>query len=555
MLLNIHVKNFALIEEAELDLGPGLNVLTGETGAGKSILIDAVSAALGGRLRGDVIGSYGESAYVELVFSIDDEAHRKALAELDVETEYDCILISRRIYEGRSIHKINDETVTAAKVRAVTELLLDIHGQHEHQSLMRPAYQLSVVDSYGSCGELLEETRRAYHEWTGAVRRAGSFNMNEAERLREKDLISYEIQEIEASLPAEGEIEELDETLRRFKNSERLAGDVGAALRFLDDGRDSASEQAAGAVRYLRSAAATDAALSSVLESMETVESILGDCSRELRDYASSLDYDPEELRRMERRLDEIHHLESKYGRGREGIMEALASRQTRLAELERYDEERLKAGAEAAEKENELRLVSERLSSARRRAAAPLCEAVGAALEGLNFLEVRFEIDIRDTGDYSENGRDEACFMISVNPGEPLRPMNQVASGGELSRIMLGVKTVLSDRDEIPSLIFDEIDTGISGRTASRVAVMLRRISSHHQVICITHLPQIAAAADVHFCIEKNAGEGHTRTLIKKLGPEQEIEEIARLVGGDHISEAAIINARELKKTAREGV
>ncbi|MBQ7246614.1 MAG: DNA repair protein RecN [Lachnospiraceae bacterium] len=555
MLLNVHVKNFALIDEAEMDLGRGLNVITGETGAGKSILIDAVSAALGGRLRGDVIGGYGESAYIELVFSVDDERKKAALSDLGVETEYDCILISRRIFEGRSIHKINDETATAAKVRAVTGLLMDIHGQHEHQSLLRRDYQLDIVDRYGSCEQYLADVGSRYAAWQKARQALARFDMNEEARLRELDFVSFEIREIEEASLTPDEEEELEDSLRRFKNSERLASDVGSALQYLDEGRDNAAEQVSAAVRYLRGAAGTDQALSGLLESMETVESILGDGIRELRDYSASLEYDPGELRRIELRLDEIHHLESKYGRGYDEIMAALERRRARVEELRDYDAAREAAGAELARCQSELDEASGRLTGARRAAAAPLKAAISEALSELGFLAVDFDIVFTQTPSYTESGRDQAAFMISVNPGEPLRPLDEVASGGELSRIMLGVKAVLSDKDEIPSLIFDEIDAGISGRTASKVAVKLRQIAAHHQVICITHLPQIAAAADVHFCIEKNAYGGHTRTDISRLDTEGEIAEVARLLGGEHPSEAARAAAMELKKTAKEDV
>ncbi len=555
MLLNVHVKNFALIDEAEMDLGPGLNVLTGETGAGKSILIDAVSAALGGRLRGDVIGPYGESAYVELVFSVEDGAKRRAIEDMGISTEYDCILVSRRIGRDRSVHRINDETVTAARVREVTELLLDLHGQHEHQSLLRPSYQLDILDRFAEDNGLREAVRDTCRAFREAEAQLGRYGLDEAARIREADLIRYEIAEIEGASLRTGEIEELDDALRRYKNSEALAGDISKALELLDDGREAASDKVSTAVRYLRSAAQTDPSLAGMLESAETMESLLSDSVRELRDYALSLDYDPEELRAAERRLDEIHHLESKYGRGYEGIMDALAQRRSRITELENYEAAAGAAREKSAAAAKAFESACSALSAARRSAAGPLAGRIRDALDRLGFMEVHFDISIEDSGERGENGADRVCFLVSLNPGMQPGPLASVASGGELSRIMLGVKSVLADRDDIPTLIFDEIDAGISGRTARLVAGRLAAIARYHQVICITHLPQIAAGADAHFLIEKSAEGGLARTRFARLDAQGEIAELARLLGGSSVSQAAIENARELKKTAREEI
>jgi len=551
MLLNLHVKNFALIDEADLDLGSGLNILTGETGAGKSILIDSVGAALGGRVRGDVIGKYGDSAYVELVFSVDDDEKRKALQELEISTEYDCILVSRKIMEGRSIHKINDETVTSAKVKKVTELLLDIHGQHEHQSLLHKQKHLEILDQYTDRdgAELREQVAEAYDLYSACRKKLDAFDQNPEVRARETDFLRYEISEIERAAVSEGEEEELTETFRRFRNSERLAGNIGEVLDAMGD--RGASGNISRATRYLRDAASLDAGLADTLAQLETVEDLALEAERSLRDYFNELSFEPEEYRRVENRLDEIHHIEQKYGKGYDAVARALEERREKLQFYEDYENQLMKAEEELNQAEMQLAEASQALGRLRRAASEGLCEAIRAALSDLNFLNVEFEINFTILDHYTRLGQDSVEFLISMNPGEPLRPLGQVASGGELSRIMLGIKAVLAETDEIPTLIFDEIDSGISGRTAQKVSEKLEQISRFRQVICITHLPQIAAMADRHFCIEKCVREDRTCTAVSLLNEEDSVRELARLLGGVEITEAVSRNAAELRRQA----
>ena len=554
MLLSIHVKNFALIDEAEIELSRGLNILTGETGAGKSILIDAVTAALGGRVKSDVIGHGGESAYVELSFLIDDADKRAAIEAMGISCEYDCILVSRRIYEGRSVHKINDETVTAARARAVTELLIDIHGQSDHQSLIKETIQLEILDHYAGDAAAADAVKSAYNGYIKAQEIYSSFNMNEEERRREIDFLEYEIREIESAALKEGEEEELSETLKRYRNASKLSEDLSRIIDHLSDGRDNATDHLSAAVRYARSAAGLDGKLDDLARTIEEAEGILSDAVRDFREYADGLDYDPQEFARIENRLDEIHHIQSKYGGSFELVMDSLDKRRIKAERLVNYERERSEAALALEEAKSSLDKASELLSNIRKTAAAPLADDIAKALYELNFLDVRFEIAF-GRADYGPGGWDTVSYLISTNPGEPLLPMAQVASGGELSRIMLGIKTVLSDKDEIPSLIFDEIDTGISGRTAALVGRKLCEIARLHQVICITHLPQIAAGADAHFLIEKGVCEGRTLTEITKLDADGEIAELARLLGADTASQAAYENARELKIKVKQSI
>lgn len=554
MLLNLHVKNFALIDEAELDFGRGLNVLTGETGAGKSILIDAVNAALGGRVRGDVIRTGADFAYVELVFSIEDEAKRKTLEEMDVSTEYDCILISRKIAENRSVHKINDETVTSARVRQVTELLLDIHGQHEHQSLLKKQKHLEILDQFASqeAAQAKAKVEKSYRQWQALKKYLNEFQLDPEARKREMDFLSFEIEEIENAALREGESEELEADFRRFRNSRRLAEAVRDTGRELGiEGLDGAAEKVSRALRELHPAVALDSVLEGIYSQLSDVEELLGNACRELSSYADELFFDPEEFRRIENRLDVIHRLEEKYGGSYEAIRASFDQKKSKLDELKDFEARKLRAEEEEIHAREELTKVSKELSEIRRRAAAPLAESIRSALVDLNFLNVEFQIGFEPLEEFTKNGQDSVEFLISTNPGEPVRPLGQVASGGELSRIMLAIKALLSDKDEIPTLIFDEIDTGISGRTAQKVSEKLNMIGRNRQVICITHLPQIAAMADRHFCIEKGIAGRQTQTFVRVLNEAESVDELARLLGGAEITDTVRKSAHEMKDLA----
>ncbi len=551
MLVNLHVKNFAIINEADVDFGEGLNILTGETGAGKSILIDSVNAALGSRTRGDVIGNAGDSAAVELLFSIENDMQREALRELDIDIDTDSVVISRKLTDTKSIHRINGETVTAAKIRAAAEVLIDIHGQHEHQSLTKRGRQLMILDRYAgvesqreAVGELVRQLHRKREE-------ASQYTQNAAERARELDFLRFELDELRSADIKKGEKEDLTEIFRRYKNSAKLTELVARIMTELCDDRDSASEKLGRAVKAAHDAAAFDESLKDISESLETAEDLISSLYRDTADYFSSLQYDPDDYRLTADRLDEIHRMEQKYGGTYEALQDAIGKRVDRINILENYDELANKANEELSVLSEKIDAEAGKLSAMRRSAAPALSRAITEALKDLNFLDVRFDIRLEQLDEPSLTGMDEAEMVISVNPGEEMKPLSEVASGGELSRIMLGIKTVLADRSEIPTLIFDEIDTGISGRTAQMVSNKLAEISSESQVICITHLPQIAAMADVHFAIEKSAGDGRTVTRVTRLGNDEAVAELARLLGGESLTELVYDNAREMKALA----
>ncbi len=547
MLLELHVRNLALIEQADVEFGEGLNILTGETGAGKSIIIGSVNLALGQKAPKDIIRSGAEYAYVELVFSVDEEREER-LRELDVEPDEDgMLIITRRIMPARSISRINDKTVTAAKLRQVTALLLDIHGQHEHQSLLHAAKHLEILDAYAQkqTGPLKEEIRPVYQKYRSLQEELAKTGTDGESRKREADLLQYEIQEIEDAGLKDGEEESLTEQYRKYANGRRIIENLSAAYEAVD------SDQVGMALHEVGEAASYDPQICQIQDQLYDAESILNDVRHAISAYLDDADFDEAELYRIGERLDLIHHLQSKYGNTIEKIRKVLEEKRVRLARLEHFDEYREKIERDYEKTKVRLEALCGQLSEVRREAAKTLTKRIKKGLEDLNFLDVDFSMEFRRLDQYTASGYDEAEFLISTNPGEPVRPLGTVASGGELSRIMLAVKTVLADTDEIPTLIFDEIDAGISGRTAQKVSEKLAIIAGSHQVICITHLPQIAAMADCHFEIAKTVENGKTITRIHSLREAEMVEELARLLGGAKITDAVRENAAEMKRMA----
>lgn len=548
MLLELHVKNLALIERADVEFGEGLNILTGETGAGKSIIIGSVSMALGGKASRDSIRHGADYAYIELVFSVKGEDRLRALRELDTEpTEDGLVIISRKITPSRSISRINDETVTAARLRQITGLLLDIHGQHEHQSLLYKSKHLEILDAYvkAQTQPAKKKMEEEYKNYCILKKRLSSFEMDHDARLREADFLRFEIQEIEESNIKEGEEEELTARYRRFSHARRIAENLNEAYDSLQ------ADAVTRALRSVEQVTEYDEALQSIRDQLYDAEAILSDAGREISAYISSMEFDEESWRQTEERLDQIHSLQNKYGASVLAIQASLEEKRKRLEELENYDAFREQTEKKLKISTDHLCRLCTDLSEIRKKASVELVKRIRSGLLDLNFLDVEFDMEFETLDHFTPDGWDEVQFLISTNPGQPMRPLKDVASGGELSRIMLAIKTVLADSDEIPTLIFDEIDTGISGRTAQKVSEKLSYIAGSHQVICITHLPQIAAMADIHFEILKSASEGSTATTIERLGREKSIRELARLLGGAQITEAVLKNAHEMKDLA----
>jgi len=548
MLLELHVKNLALIEKADVEFGEGLNILTGETGAGKSIIIGSVTMALGGKAPKGSIRPGADYAYIELVFSVTGEEKRKALRELDVEpTEDGLVIISRKLTSARSISRINDETVTMARLSQITGLLLDIHGQHEHQSLLYKSKHLEILDAYVKAAtqpvkQTIADRYRIYRSLEEKLR---GFDLDAESRIREADFLRFEIEEIETSALKEGEEEELTSVYRRYSHSRRIAECLGAAYEAVE------GDWLARALKEVEQASEYDESLGGVRDQLYDADSILRDAGREMSSYLDSMEMDEETFRKTEERLDLIHNLQAKYGPTVEAIFQKLEQKKKRLGELEDYDAHKKRMEQELEECRNGLEKLCTQLTGIRKKASRTLVKKIRQGLVDLNFLDVEFDMEFEKLDHFTPSGWDGAQFLISTNPGQPMRPLKDVASGGELSRIMLAIKTVLADSDDIPTLIFDEIDTGISGRTAQKVSEKLMLIARSHQIICITHLPQIAAMADSHFEIAKSASQGRTITTIRLLDRQASVEELARLLGGARITEAVLKNAGEMKELA----
>ena len=551
MLVGLHVKNLALIEQADVEFGNGLNILTGETGAGKSIIIGSVALALGAKASKDMIRRGEEYAYIELIFSVDDEKKREELKKMDVYPDEDGLLIiSKKITQTRSISRINDETVTTARLKAVTGKLLDIHGQHEHQSLLHKQKHLEILDEYswretGSLKRNVAESYRRYLELKGKL---DGFSLDEESRKRELDFVRFEIDEIEDSALKPGEEEELAAKFRKFSHSQKIMESLQGAYQAVD------GDAIGRAYREMESVASYDERLSGIAAGLSDAESILSDICRSISDYMDEMEFSGEDFKKTEERLDLVRGIMAKYGNSEEAVLKSLEEKKKRLEELENYEELAFATKAGFEEQKRVLGLLCGRLSKEREKAAKILENRITEELEDLNFLHVEFRVDVHRTDHFTAAGSDEVEFLISTNPGSiPPRPLGEVASGGELSRIMLAIKTVLADTDDIPTLIFDEIDTGISGRTAQKVSERLSYIGKKHQVLCITHLPQIAAMADTHFEIKKSVENGVTATKIRKLTEKDEVDELARLLGGAEITEKVRENAEEMKRLAEE--
>ena len=551
MLESLHIKNFALIEEADVEFGPGLNVFSGETGAGKSILIDAISAALGGRAGAEMIRSGENEAYIELVFSVDREDICRKLKELGTEPDEGLLIIKRRIQPGRSLYRINDESVSAAALRSVTELLLDIHGQHEHQSLLNPATALEILDEYAGTEALAARGAllQAYHHHREAKKAWEALSLSEEERIRRMDYLDYEIREIREAAIRPGERRELKEKHKELSAFETIESSLSRALQFISQGQENASDSLMRAYGELNKVSSLSPGLEEILHEIREAEDILSGAEQEIRTYLEDNTYDPRILREMEERLDLINRLELKYGDLCDESNEALSQRLDERSKLEDYGILREKAQKALEEAYSALQNHGNRLSELRRDAAAHFDREIEKELRLLNFLSVAFETRLTKEEEIGTNGWERVRFMVSLNPGEALQPLNKVASGGELSRIMLAIKTLLAHRDKIPSVIFDEIDSGISGKTAQMVGEQLKKIASSRQVLLITHLPQIAAGADRHYEISKSVVQGRTQTFIKLLNEKEAVEEIARLMGGDQISESVRHAASELRR------
>ena len=559
MLYSLHVKNLALIKEQEIEFSKGLNILTGETGAGKSVVIGSVNLALGAKADPSLIRTGEEYALVELVFGVENDLQRKMLSDLDIPVEEDgTLVIQRKIMQGRSTSKVSGETVTAKQLKDISNILINIHGQNDHQELLHKKKHIEILDNYcqDDLSGLFELLSDEYAKMKELEKKLSETDIDENTRLRETELLEYEVKEISNAEPVIGEDEQLETAYRKMVNGRKISEAANIALNLTGSGEmeESASDAVGRAVRELTSVVSYDSELEGLLSQLSDVENLLTDFNHALSGYIDGLEFDDEEFRTTEDRLNVINHLKDKYGGSIEQVLKSLEEKEERLKAISDLDAHRAGLKKDYDESFEKVKELCEKISDVRKNGAKSLQEKLKNALIDLNFLDVKFEIDIDSSEDkITSKGYDEAQFMISTNPGEALRPLDQIASGGELSRIMLALKTVVADRDDISTLIFDEIDAGISGRTAWKVSQKLGELSANHQIICITHLPQIAAMADTHYMIEKGLDGGRTVTSIYALSEKLSEKELGRLLGGDELTEATLLNAREMKQMALE--
>jgi len=554
MLVNLSVKNIALIDDIEVEFSRGLNILTGETGAGKSIILGAVNLALGKKMSSDMIGKFGDYALVELVFTVESKKLQTELLGRDIICEDDQLILSRKVMAGKSICKINSETCTTSQMREVASLLLDIHGQHEHQKLLSGEQQLEILDEFAGnqVARLKSEIAREYEQLVKLKEESSHYHIDEEARNRELSFLEFEINEITMAKLESEEDFLLEKTYRRLSNSKRIVeGLQGAYSLTGGEGSQTASDLISGAIKEVSGVQSYDEGLDNIYKMLLDIETMLGDYNHEVAAYLQDLTFSDEEFHDVEERLNLINRLKNKYGQSIADILGYQQKQMEKVEKLNNFAELKVKAQAKIKEQEDILETLCSELSIIRQNSAVDFKERLTTTLADLNFNTVDFEIVFKQMDRYTVKGQDQIEFLISTNLGEELKSLAKVLSGGELSRIMLGIKTLIADKDDASTQIFDEIDAGISGRTAQKVAEKMDVIAKQRQVICITHLPQIAAMADAHYEIQKNIDDNKTTTQIFKLDNKGIIEELGRMLGGAQVTDSVRENAREMRALA----
>lgn len=547
MLRELHIENIAVIERADIEPGAGLNVLTGETGAGKSIVIDSLEAVLGARASRELVRTGAARASVTAAFTTDNAEDWLEENGLDAE---DGVIIRRRVsQDGKSSAQVNGVPVAAAELRALGSGLLDIHGQNDGRQLMDETRHRDYLDGFAGMAEQLSRHRELYSAYRETAAQLRRLDEAESERERRERDLRQTAEELGAANIRPGEEESLSSRRELLRNAEKLREALDAAYEALYGGEDSAAEQAGEASAWTERAAALAPELDEALAEIEQARSNIEDAAERLRDFREGLDFSPGEYDALETRLSQLRRLEKKYGRDEAGLAELLESAQRGLEELDSSAERRAQLEAELAKRKKAAYNSAKELSKLRKAAGEELRERIELGLRELSMPSVRFEAEIvpmQGEPGFDESGMDEVRFLMSANAGETPGRISKIASGGELARIMLVMKDVLSERDGVPAMVFDEIDEGVSGIAAQRVAEKLARLARKKQVICVTHLPQIAAMADTHFLIEKTERDGRTYTKVTPLEREGRIRELARLHGGDNVTETTLASAAE---------
>ena len=547
MLELLHIENIAIIEAADIEFAPGFNALTGETGAGKSIVIDSLSAVLGQRTSRELIRTGAEKAFVSAAFS---GMAPELTEELGIQPEADgTLLLQREIQtDGKNVCRVNGRPVTVGQLRALGARLLNIHGQHDGQQLLDEEQHIVYLDSFGRVESLAITYAEKYKNFTDIRRQIGVLQMDEAEKARRVDTLQYQIEELHRAKLTPGEEEELTARRGMLRNAEKFL-DAVAGADYALNGDDSGggalsalrqAQDALGGVRHL------DDAFGQLYERLGEAYSEVYDIAATVEDKRGELDVSPGELDRVESRMDLLYRLKKKYGATVEDMLDYQARCEAELAQIEDAGDTLARLEQALSKAEKEARQAAQALSDARKAAADRLTAQILTELQQLDMGKIRFAVDFAEKP-LDSDGMDAVRFLMSANVGEELRPIHKIASGGELARIMLAMKNVLSEQDHVGTMVFDEVDTGVSGRAAQKVAEKMARISRRKQVLCVTHLPQLAAMADTHFSVEKGERDGRTYTEVRRLDREQRRRELARLTGGSHVSQTMLDGAEEL--------
>jgi len=558
MIDHLRIENVALIDEVEVTFAPGLNVLTGETGAGKSILVDSINFLLGGKATRELVRAGANYALVEGILECTDPVVCAGLFEFGVEPIDGQIVLSRIMQTdtGKSVCKINNRAVTVGMLRDVSSLLVDVHGQHEHQSLLDSTKQMRLLDQF--CGIELENLKttlaehlKSYRETDRALKKIAGVGNQRQEQI---DIWRYQLTEIEKAALKVGEEETLSEKRNRLSSLDRLSKNVTGALGLLYRSNNiqlCAVDQVSRVSAMVAEISRIDPSREQLLANVVEASQLLSDITTELRDYSDELDADPNELEKIETRLDLIYRTKKKYGGDVDYVLKKQEELRQNLDNLENSDLEIARLKQARRKISAEITTVCDQMNAMRTEFAAKVAAGISDVIKDLGMKNARFFIDIQRKTAFGPDGNDLVEFMISPNPGEPEKPLKRIASGGEMSRIMLAIKTVMADADHMDTVIFDEVDTGVSGRTAQQVAEKLMGISRRRQILCITHLPQIAAMADTHFLIEKSVIGERTVTRVFPLENDAMTSELARLIGGAQITQATMTAAREMKTQA----
>ena len=553
MLELLHIENIAIIQEAEIAFRPGFNALTGETGAGKSIVIDAMSAVLGQRTSRDLIRTGADKAFVSALFSHVEPA---VCEELGAAPDEDGNLMLQREIgaDGKNVCRVGGRPVTVSQLRALGSRLVNIHGQHDGQQLLDEEQHLAYLDSFGKVEALVDAYTDKYNCLTDIRRKMNALQMDEAEKARRMDTLQYQINELERAKLKNGEEEELQGRRNLLRNAEKFISAVSGADYCLNGGDDSdgvlsllkRAQEALGGVRHL------DEGFNALYERLESAYSEVYDIADAVAEQRESFDFSPNELDEVEGRLDQLYRLKKKYGATVEDMLAYLEKCRKELDDIAYAGDALARLEKECAKAEKAARKAAEELSAARKAAGETLSQAILTELQQLDMGKIRFQVDFAEKP-LDATGMDQVRFLMSANLGEELKPINKIASGGELARIMLAMKNVLSEQDHVGTMVFDEVDTGVSGRAAQKVAEKMARISRHKQVLCVTHLPQLAAMADTHFSVEKGEAEGRTFTQVRQLDRKQRQRELARLTGGSQVTETMLQGAEELLTQAEK--